>query len=451
MGCAPSDEDRVIALVAGALFMTDDGGESWFQVAVLPESRAESSESDAYDPFPDEEEYDVGDDELSDFESRQTEWLPLETDTSPSDSLERVVSDVHLVVSDTGVFAVLLGGRLLVGNRSGVVRTLAEQDIEGLAFDRADGLHVATRNALVHYPNPLMGAGHSIPIQCRGVPVVTPDNRVLVPTEAGLLILARGERRSMRVGPVDAVGLFAGDLLVAMQGALHRFYDERSKGVLPKGPFPIRRIVTDSNGTTMVETADGWFALREISWRALQVSTLAVDASGRVWVGTEQGPFLQTQRVTGVAEALDVSALVTLTRMKLDTNPGPPPRCRRFPIHPLPLVRLNVGYQRGLLLWFESYEIPAGHPMPYGARRVDEVYVGIHLAWSLDPIVPTDCIERQQIWQATLDRNRADVLSMWRAQLRSVEPSGNRERVFIAAAAALERERKQELVRLLTE
>ncbi len=448
LACAPSNELVAAVLIAWRVWITLDGGERWSTPARLRNGEGIDLESQKAPKNMVTEPTIVPQGHSGGVFSKEQE---IENPIADMDRnvVGRVVSEenISLAVSDSGSWAVAMGNDLVTGSKSsGSGRSRKIEEVMGAAFDGAGDLWVVARDKLLRIRGGTTRvyrtiAGARIPV--RGVH----PGQIVVPGKEGLWVIETGgEEPSMELiamGSVDAVSALAGEdgWYTAARGRIWRV---RADGkVMARGTVPGRvdRLLVDREHVMHTTGANG-------AWRknGLPVSALAVavDNEGRVWLGTATGPVPPGTTPVMVREVKTHAIIyphLAGVRVELTRSPGPPP-CRRFAFNPLPAARLiaRMGRSdgRGVAL-----------PENTNEEKIRTwAYMGVRLTWEFEPLYFASCVTRVQRWHETVDAGVSRLAELWTAWRRVAaampdenDPEGN-------VAAAMEKERLAELIRI---
>jgi hypothetical protein len=206
-------------------------------------------------------------------------------------------------------------------------------------------------------------------------------------------------------------------------------------------------LVAGSGELWILVPGQGWLRRQGEVFRRTEYSAVAVDADGRIWLGTQHGPLVPGLEpgppVPAIAFTPGVAHLVAGAVRVLDQELGPPP-CRRTPFDPLPRARLIVGSGRG-----STREVGLPGPSEQAELRT-WVYVEVELSWTFGPLAPTECVGRFERWSELGQerRQRVSVLhSAWSRAAGGAEVAGD---LAEAVEARMERDRLAELIRIVS-
>lgn len=463
LACAPGRSDVAAALVGDSVWTTGDGGRTWSRAAVLPRPLTDEGEVGGHaaaDPLwetgsvlpgleesaLEEEQHRVGE---ADFEAQGGSEVAGDEGATNGGPL--------IAVGDDLTWAALVGERLYIGQPGAGVKANAEvHGAAGLYVDRGGGVWVTVSGALLFFDGssgwrsprryPLAGAGQP-------VPGVRPGE-ILVPARDGILEVRRrvGQVAELvldRVGPISALAVGPhGELVLVSRGRIER----RSPGTVPVdlGPAPgsVVRLYVDRKGTCWIQTADGrWSSDSGGGSRASTALAVAVDADGRLWLGTPHGPIGPAEAIGPPARQLPLSGVavapfVSAAMAAIDRELGDPP-CRK-PFNPLPRAGLVIGFGRG-----STREIELPGPIEQ-AGLTTWIYVELGLSWSFGPVSPTECAARLEAAAELRDERRRQVATLVAAWRNAAAMAEAAEGLSEIAAATLERDRLAELIRILS-
>jgi hypothetical protein len=470
IACAPTDHDVAAALIENAVWITLDGGMSWKQAGRFSHpNRFAAMEQEQSKPLVNSE---------SSFPNRPHErhpdWeIPDEDTDSETAVLSADATSRYLAVGDDGSWALSLHGILTIGDpTAGVMRRIKLAGIRGLLIDRKDGLWVTVENGVLFFAKATtdLRGRKRFNLPGAGVPVrSTSAEELLIPGRAGLwLVSSNNKREETLVGPfplstIDAIGVLPGSsLLYAVSlRRLKKFSfipsdDPNCRGLsyrdrclvqvqdICSTPAPVRRLQVDRNGRIYIFTGrSGWFERSDNSWRPLRVRALAIDASGRLWSGTNHGPSAPSPEIeTATDQAphmppfgnLLIAATASIFRW-----PGTP-RCRELPLHPLPAIRgfFRVGRRASL------HREMANHPL--GVHHHTQFHIGVQFTWRFDPLPYWRCIPHQVRFHALKHRRIQEIEALWRALQRASQQRESVTNVFQAAVHHLDRQQLKELL-----
>lgn len=322
LACAPSDPDVAAAIVAGAVWLTRDGGATWRAIRRVEPlfGRTAAAATGAEES------------------AEESEAEEAEEPGAPAGG--RFV----LAVADRGDWAAArdgrwvaeLRGRLEVHDERGAVAV-------GLAFDAASRLWVAAGDRLIVVERgraerivPLAGAGAPIPLPGAGA-VAVPGARGI----AELLAGPGGEIAVRVIGPpADAIAVDApgGAVLVARRGAISRLAGGVETPVAARAPARTDRLVA-ADGSLFALSEGRWHGISSAGGsRLVAARAIASDALGRLWLGAELGP-IAPEAPPGANPSPR-----PLPRSAVDVAPRPPPPCARPAAALLPDATLSFGF-----------------------------------------------------------------------------------------------------------
>jgi len=460
LACAPARSDVAAALVGDSVWTTADGGRRWTRAAVLSSAPADagsaavSSEegevTDArgvipdFEPEPLDEQHRVGATELG------------ASTAGESDRETAASSAVDLSVGNDGSWAALLGNQLFVGRsgKSVTGRALIEGSL-GVHVDGRGGLWVTSGQLLLHYPlgTPVGSAPRRYPFACTGPPVRgTTEGELLVPVRDGVVTISLDQTGEptlelVRSGPVAAVAPSTEHgLLVVARGRISSLARSGVLSPLQPAPGRVRELLVARDGTLWVLiVGGGWVRGGGAGLRATTALTVAVDARGRIWIGTPHGP-----RGPGESSGppvpsrplpqAPVGRFVAGAMSVIDRELGNPP-CRP-PLILVPGVRLVFGVGRGST---RTTDLPG----PIEEAGIDTwVYAELRLNWSFGPVSPTECVARfESAAELRGERRRrvASLVEAWRRAVALEEEARSAEEII---EARTQRDRLAELIRI---
>ena len=460
LACAPSRSEVAAALVGESVWITRDSGSSWSREAVLSPALAdheshpgaaeagepadESAVIPDFAPTPPEEQHRVGDSEL------------LARERSELAGGVGGTSRVDLAVGDDGSFAALLGEQLFV--RWAGSRAIGRAKVEGAVgvhLDGWGGLWVAAERALLGYAR---ASTVSVPARQHAVACVGSPSRgasadqLVVPLEDGVARISVPRYGAAvldveRVGPVAAAATAKIGLLVVARGRVSRLVP--GAGLVSMFPVNgvVRELLVAGDGTVWVDAGGaGWLAGGAARrFRATTALAVAVDAVGRVWIGTPHGPLApgSGSGPTGPARpapVVPVGRFVAGAMSRFDRELGDPP-CRP-PVVLVPRARVLLGAGHG-----STRETDLPGPIDEAGRRT-WAYAGIRLEWSFGPVDPTECVNRLADAAERRDERRRRVASLVEAWRRAVAREERARCVAEAIEARTERDRLAELIRI---
>jgi hypothetical protein len=448
VACAPSNELVAAVLISWRVWITVNGGESWSTPARLQ------------------------DDEGTDLESRGTrETIGADSSIVPEglsggmfsevqeqegffpqrdrngDGLDVPQENISLSVSDSGVWAVLVGDDLVTGSKSsGSGRSRKIEEAMGALFDGAGDLWVVARDKLLRIRGGTSRVYRTISgarIPGRGVH----PGQIVVPGKEGLWIIETdGDEPSMEliaIGSVDAAGALVGDTgwYAAARGRIWRIRADGKVMVHVTVPGRVDRLLVDCEHVMRTAGANGAWRQNGLPMSALAV---AVDTAGKVWLGTVTGPVAPGTTPSMEREVTTHASIYTHlggVRVELASSPGPPP-CRRFAFNPLPQARLIARMGR-------SDGRGVGLPENSNEEKTRTwAYMGVRLTWTFEPLSLPSCVMRVQRWHETIDAGVSRLAELWAAWRRAATIRPDENDPEGSVAAAMEKERLAELIRI---
>ncbi len=457
--CALTNPNVASALIENAIWITIDGGISWRQATRLPTPYP----LETGEPLPDSPEEAPEDDLNTNPRVRRLTWEnPDTTMDIPSADPFSDTGKPHLAVGDDGTWAASFHGRLFIGGPLvGIRRQIKLPGIRGLLIDGEGGLWITLKNTVIF----LAGAADGFKgkkqyhVPGAGAPTrSTTSAGLLIPGRAGLWVVSlMGKNKATLAGPFPAPTLEAvaaapsGDLVYAVSlGRLKKitnFLGGRTE-VDDIGPTPAsidRLLIDQAGGIYLLTHRTGWFEKAGPSWHPMQVRALAIDASGRVWSGTDFGPVPPASKPE--MKAVDMPRTTPLTNVLnaviTETHRWPGvPKCRKLPLNPLPEARGFFSFGRNA----------SGHRerslLTIGTRHETWFYMGIQLAWRFDPLTPWRCLPEQVRFLALRNRRAREVDVLWSLLQRTSMQRKAATNVLQAAYRDLDGRQLEELIRI---
>jgi hypothetical protein len=325
----------------------------------------------------------------------------------------------------------------------------------GVFIDSRGGIWLSTDQALLRFPAgaPLGSTPRRFPLACTGPPVRgAGPGELLVTVRSGLAVidLGVGDRPGLelvRSGTLAAVAAIPGGAWLAIsRGQVVCLERRGATEALGPSPGRARRLLVGRDRTLWILTSDGiWYRGGNRGWRAETALVVAVDASGRTWIGTEHGPIGPASRPglpigPAALPSVRASSMAGAALRALDDELGVPP-CRP-PLNPLPMVRLVVGAGRG-----STREVEL--PEPYEqAGLATWFYAELWLSWSFGPVDPTECVARLESAADLRDERRRRVTGLVEAWRRAAAVEARARSLTEAIEARTERDRLAELIRI---
>ncbi len=448
LACAPSNDLVAAVMIDRRLWITVDGGESWNTPARLrnygeidPEAqKAQTNMVTEPTIVPDGHSGGVFSGEL------EQEGFFVERDRNVV-GLDMPEENIFLAVSDSGAWAVSMGDDLVTGSKSsGSGRSRKIEEVMGAAFDGVGDLWIVARDKLLR----IRGGNSRVYFTIAGARVpargVHPG-QIIVPGKEGLWIIETGgDEPSMElvaVGSVEAAGALVGEAgwYTAARGRIWRVRADGKVTARRTVPGRVDRLLVDREHVMHTAGVNG-------AWKedGLPVSVLAVsvDTEGKVWLGTATGPvppgatkFTKLEVRTRASIYPHLAGL----RVELARSPGPPP-CRRFAFNPLPGARLvaRMGRSDG-----------RGVNLPENTNEEKTrtwAYMGVRLTWKFEPLSTASCVTRVQRWHGTIDAGASRLAELWVAWRRVAAAMPDENDPEMNVAAAMEKERLAELIRI---
>ncbi len=427
IACAPSEPDTAAAIVNHHLWTTIDGGLSWRASLGLDPQRGSLMPEEPDEP-----------DEPADQETLE-ENVPLPSSES-------------LAISDEACFAFSTGAGILLGcHRARPRRVLALERIRDLAFDILGDLWVITEDGLVLFRDPF---GESVRREFWHLTapfdlVQGPGGRIIALDRNGITRIRVGEadagpRARLNISGITAAAFETapaasgrGVLLVAAYGKLTRWIDDEPAVAMGEVPRSTIALLVDRRGEVRFLVGKKWREGRG-AFRPVRGLARAVDAAGRFWRGTDDGPVGPGHEASPEAWTPTRVRFGPIPTMK---SPLPrPPKCRRLELSPLPHITAVMGYHTGLDR-FRGRDPSADR----GTLR-REVFVGVTLDWRWRRRDPTSCLKRFEAYHIEIaqwnERHAFLASGLARHLTRRVEPSD----VRAAIAERVEQDRLFHLV-----
>ncbi len=464
IACAPSESSIAAALINREVWVTTDEGTSWDRAARLPvsigdtTSEKETEDIEFIEGFEDTSIRLEEADESS--PSRRVSWESGATGTAGQASVgkESFSYRTHLAVSDHGEWSVAIDELLFAGSAgSGIRRRWSMPGIRGLTYDIQGRLWVAVKDALVLFRRDSGGLYMADRWPVRGAknPTLDTSSRVLlIPGRDGLWIVSNLELPNgpeitlQRMPAVTAAAPLFGEKTWYFVSGQRIKKQRLGRDVEDLYPAPGRaeQLLVDADDGVLLNTGRaGWLEGTSGIWRPLSIRALAIDVLGRRWMGTEHGPVAPSRQraISHFSGPMgkDLWNLANSAALELSRDPGPP-SCRRLPIDPLPRTRLFFSWGRG-----NVYHVDTDNNED-SAGAATWSYVGIELTWNIRPIQLTDCLAPARRFNALklerIQRTKA-LWSAWQKVHLVREASDN---LPMRAAARMDEERLQELIRL---
>lgn len=178
------------------------------------------------------------------------------------------------------------------------------------------------------------------------------------------------------------------------------------------------------------------------SWHLLSSFDLAVDAAGRLWLGTAVGPVPpqagMVDEFAQVPETVEMGPF-GMESARMNLNLGRPP-CWNPLLGLIPTVRFSLSLGRG---GSAQVYLPQNKPRLSGTIWF---YAGIALTWSEEPHSPVECAMKQREFVDRQNRQikrTAELLRRWRQAKRRSTLASTLES---AAQARLEIDQLTELI-----
>ena len=448
LACAPSNELVAAVLISWRVWITVDGGESWSTPARLQDDEGIDLESQEAQETVGAESSIVPEGLSGGVFSEEQEQEGFFPERDWNDvGLDVPEKNISLTVNDSGAWAVLMGEDLVTGSKSsGSGRSRKIEEAIGALFDGAGDLWVVARDKLLRIRGGTSRVYRTIAgarMPGRGVHPV----QIIVPGKEGLWVIETGgDEPSMEliaIGSVDAAGALVGEAgwYAAARG---RIWQVRADGkVTVRGTVPGRvdRLLVDREHVMRTAGANG--AWRQ-NGRPMSALAVAVDTEGKVWLGTATGPVAPGTTPSMAREVTTHASIYPHlggVRVELASSPGPPP-CRRFAFNPLPQARLiaRMGRSDG-----------RGVDLPENSNEEKTrtwAYMGVRLTWKFEPLSLPSCIMRVQRWHETVDAGVSRLAELWTAWRRAAAVMPDENDPGGSVAAAMEKERLAELIRI---
>ncbi len=445
IACAPGNAEVAAAVIDQRVWTTRDGGRRWQMVETAtaqPIRARDDGEADS--------ESSLGREPRVSWrleEAIQNVENVEEVDEVPSTETIRESANglpvPFLAVSDDGILGIgVLEGIVIASASRDVIRTIPLEGIRDLLFDRKGGLWALTDRELLYYNAILtksVPAGRWELIGPVDMASWRPGGEPVVLDRRGVWSAPpKGEGRLssvLRMEGGDAVSVAVVSEKAAMGSsprglyvhARYRVFRVRTGerpvdlgAIIP----PVEEMLVGVGERIRVRISGGvWFEKERENLRPLKGLSMAVDALGRFWVGTQSGPLapldaslppvrdfekgkpalFQNRRADHLPETRGQTLSETFS---LPDEWRRPPPCRRSPMDLMPAVRLFLGLGHGgsrhrdIVLLKDTATLNRG------------IVFGVHFSWGISSVETIGCVQRLRRYHDDLQKLRIRALGL---------------------------------------